>query len=81
MTAQAAGRQPQPESPGSEEFPVLCPAPGLYVRDVPVIGTSAADEYSYWGEILSEAAATRGLAGRSIYRRGGPDSIMNQRAR
>jgi 4-hydroxy-4-methyl-2-oxoglutarate aldolase len=34
-------------------------APG----DVLVVATTAADEYGYWGEILSEAAAARGLAG------------------
>jgi polyhydroxyalkanoate synthase subunit PhaC len=33
VTARAAERQPQPENLGSERHPVLCPAPGLYVRD------------------------------------------------
>ncbi len=33
-TARADERQPQPENLGSERHPVLCPAPGLYVRDM-----------------------------------------------
>ena len=33
VTARAGQRQPQPEDLGSERYPVLCPAPGLYVRD------------------------------------------------
>jgi len=33
-TARAGERQPRPESLGSERYPVLCPAPGLYVRDM-----------------------------------------------
>jgi polyhydroxyalkanoate synthase len=33
-TERAGERQPQPENPGSERRPVLCPAPGLYVRDM-----------------------------------------------
>jgi polyhydroxyalkanoate synthase len=33
VTARADERQPQPENLGSERHPVLCPAPGLYVRD------------------------------------------------
>jgi 4-hydroxy-4-methyl-2-oxoglutarate aldolase len=31
--------------------------------EVLVVATTASDEYGYWGEILSEAAAARGLAG------------------
>lgn len=31
--------------------------------DVLVVATTAPDEYGYWGEILSEAAKARGLAG------------------
>ena len=34
VTARAGDRQPQPENLGSERHPVLCPAPGLYVRDM-----------------------------------------------
>jgi polyhydroxyalkanoate synthase len=34
VTARADERQPQPENLGSERHPVLCPAPGLYVRDM-----------------------------------------------
>jgi polyhydroxyalkanoate synthase subunit PhaC len=33
-TARAGERQPQPENLGSERHPILCPAPGLYVRDM-----------------------------------------------
>ena len=33
-TERADERQPQPENLGSERRPVLCPAPGLYVRDM-----------------------------------------------
>src|SRR5215469_7044707 len=32
-TARAGQRQTQPENLGSKRYPVLCPAPGLYVRD------------------------------------------------
>jgi polyhydroxyalkanoate synthase len=31
-TARAGRRQPRPDHLGSERYPVLCPAPGLYVR-------------------------------------------------
>ena len=31
-TARAGRRQPRPDTLGSERYPVLCPAPGLYVR-------------------------------------------------
>ena len=34
ITAQAGDQRPQPETPGSERYPVLSPAPGLYVRDM-----------------------------------------------
>jgi polyhydroxyalkanoate synthase len=34
VTAQAGDRRPPPETPGSERYPVLFPAPGLYVRDM-----------------------------------------------
>jgi polyhydroxyalkanoate synthase subunit PhaC len=34
ITARSGDRQPQPENLGSERHPVLCPAPGLYVRDM-----------------------------------------------
>jgi polyhydroxyalkanoate synthase subunit PhaC len=34
ITARAGGRRPSPETPGSERYPVLGPAPGLYVRDM-----------------------------------------------
>ena len=54
-------------------FPVLSPVgDNLWIQraiydaspgDVLVVATTAADEYGYWGEILSEAAAARGLAG------------------
>lgn len=54
-------------------FPVLSPVgDNLWIQraiyeaapgDVLVVATTAPDEYGYWGEILSEAAATRGLAG------------------
>jgi 4-hydroxy-4-methyl-2-oxoglutarate aldolase len=54
-------------------YPVYCPAgDNLWIHralyqaepgDVLVIATSAPDEYGYWGEILSEAAVARGLAG------------------
>jgi polyhydroxyalkanoate synthase subunit PhaC len=33
VTARAGERQPQPETLGSKRYPVLSPAPGLYVRD------------------------------------------------
>jgi polyhydroxyalkanoate synthase subunit PhaC len=33
-TARAGERQPPPENLGSERHPILCPAPGLYVRDL-----------------------------------------------
>jgi polyhydroxyalkanoate synthase subunit PhaC len=33
VTARAGERQPQPETLGSERYPALSPAPGLYVRD------------------------------------------------
>jgi poly[(R)-3-hydroxyalkanoate] polymerase subunit PhaC len=33
-TARAGERQPPPENLGSERHPILCPAPGLYVRDM-----------------------------------------------
>ena len=33
-TARAGARQPQPENLGSDRHPVLCSAPGLYVRDM-----------------------------------------------
>jgi polyhydroxyalkanoate synthase subunit PhaC len=33
-TERAGERQPQPENLGSERHPILCPAPGLYVRDM-----------------------------------------------
>ncbi len=33
-TAQSGRRQPQPENLGSERYPALGPAPGLYVRDL-----------------------------------------------
>jgi polyhydroxyalkanoate synthase subunit PhaC len=32
-TARVGHRQPRPDTLGSERYPVLCPAPGLYVRD------------------------------------------------
>ena len=54
-------------------YPVYCAAgDNLWIHralyqaepgDVLVIATSAPDEYGYWGEILSEAAVARGLAG------------------
>jgi 4-hydroxy-4-methyl-2-oxoglutarate aldolase len=54
-------------------FPVYCPVgDNLWIHwavyqadpgDVLVVVTSAPDEYGYWGEILSEAAVARGLAG------------------
>jgi polyhydroxyalkanoate synthase len=34
ITAQAGDRRPRPETPGSERYPVLSAAPGLYVRDM-----------------------------------------------
>jgi polyhydroxyalkanoate synthase len=34
ITAHAGDRRPRPETPGSERYPVLSPAPGLYVRDM-----------------------------------------------
>jgi polyhydroxyalkanoate synthase subunit PhaC len=34
VMARAGERQPQPENLGSERHPVLCPAPGPYVRDM-----------------------------------------------
>jgi len=34
VTEQAGDRRPRPETPGSERYPVLSPAPGLYVRDM-----------------------------------------------
>jgi polyhydroxyalkanoate synthase len=34
ITAQAGDRRPRPETSGSERYPVLSPAPGLYVRDM-----------------------------------------------
>ena len=34
VTALAGARRAVPENLGSERHPVLCPAPGLYVRDV-----------------------------------------------
>jgi len=53
--------------------PVYCPAgDNLWIHralyqaepgEVLVIAASAPDEYGYWGEILSEAATARGLAG------------------
>jgi polyhydroxyalkanoate synthase len=33
VTAHAGERRAEPENLGSERYPVLCPAPGLYVRD------------------------------------------------
>ena len=33
-TARSGDRRPRPETPGSERYPVLSPAPGLYVRDM-----------------------------------------------
>jgi polyhydroxyalkanoate synthase len=33
-TARAGERKAPPADPGSERYPVLSPAPGLYVRDV-----------------------------------------------
>jgi polyhydroxyalkanoate synthase subunit PhaC len=33
-TARAGERQLRPENLGSERYPILCPAPGSYVRDV-----------------------------------------------
>jgi polyhydroxyalkanoate synthase len=33
IVTRADQRQPQPDNLGSERHPVLCPAPGLYVRD------------------------------------------------
>ncbi|HEV2257408.1 MAG TPA: alpha/beta fold hydrolase [Streptosporangiaceae bacterium] len=33
-TARSGDRRPRPETPGSERYPVLAPAPGLYVRDM-----------------------------------------------
>lgn len=54
-------------------YPVLSPVgDNLWIQraiydaapgDVLVVATTAPDEYGYWGEILSEAAAARGLAG------------------
>jgi 4-hydroxy-4-methyl-2-oxoglutarate aldolase len=54
-------------------FPVTCPAgDNLWIQraiyeaspgDVLVVATTAADEFGYWGEILSEAAVARGLGG------------------
>jgi 4-hydroxy-4-methyl-2-oxoglutarate aldolase len=54
-------------------FPVLCPVgDNLWLHralvraepgDVLVVQTTAADEFGYWGEILSEAAAIHGVAG------------------
>ncbi|MGW5151503.1 4-carboxy-4-hydroxy-2-oxoadipate aldolase/oxaloacetate decarboxylase [Rhodococcus koreensis] len=54
-------------------FPVLCPGgDNLWLHravaeadpgDVLVVQTTSADEYGYWGEILSEAARARGLSG------------------
>ena len=32
VTARAGRRQARPANLGSERYPVLCPAPGLYVR-------------------------------------------------
>ena len=34
VTAQAGDRRPRPETSGSNRYPVLSPAPGLYVRDM-----------------------------------------------
>jgi polyhydroxyalkanoate synthase len=34
VTARSGGRRPRPGTPGSERYPVLSPAPGLYVRDL-----------------------------------------------
>ncbi len=54
-------------------FPVLCPVgDNLWLHravaeaspgDILVVQTTAADDYGYWGEILSEAARARGLGG------------------
>ncbi len=33
-TARSGDRRPRPETPGSERYPVLSPAPGLYARDM-----------------------------------------------
>lgn len=54
-------------------FPVLCPVgENLWLHravyaarpgDVLVVATTAVEEYGYWGEILSEAAAARSLGG------------------